>query len=337
MKKFIVTALLFVCPLAFGAPLTQNYLPKANPAGGTNRQADSQVYDNGTNVGIGTSAPSAKFEVVGDIVSSGSGSYFQMPFLGADPSTPTSGNLKFYAKTDKSPYVIDDAGTVTTLLNQSGGWQDAGTDLRQVTTTDNVAIGTTTSASTKLLIHGNGTTTGSAFQVKDVNGLTKFTVQDGGSVGIGTFSPTGLFHVKHSAFPPVNFERTGAVTTTVSSTMKLKLLSSSVLTTGGVGQTFAIQGSGMGAEAEIGLIGFVRNGVDNSGDFVVYPYTAGTSSEKFRVTTGGNIGIGTTAPTDSLQSTGTIRAGGYKSSDGTAGATVTTCTGFKNGLCISGT
>lgn len=28
---------------------------------------------------------------------------------------------------------------------------------------------------------------------------------------------------------------------------------------------------------------------------------------------------------------------GYKSVDGTAGATVTTCTGFKNGLCISGT
>jgi len=33
----------------------------------------------------------------------------------------------------------------------------------------------------------------------------------------------------------------------------------------------------------------------------------------------------------------TVRAGGYESSDGTAGATVTTCTGFKNGLCISGT
>ena len=33
----------------------------------------------------------------------------------------------------------------------------------------------------------------------------------------------------------------------------------------------------------------------------------------------------------------TVRAGGYESSDGTAGATVTACTGFKNGLCISGT
>ena len=36
--------------------------------------------------------------------------------------------------------------------------------------------------------------------------------------------------------------------------------------------------------------------------------------------------------------TGTIKpTSGYQSTDGTAGATVTACTGFKNGLCISGT
>lgn len=35
--------------------------------------------------------------------------------------------------------------------------------------------------------------------------------------------------------------------------------------------------------------------------------------------------------------TNTVKAAGYQSSDGTAGATVTSCTGFKNGLCISGT
>lgn len=52
----------------------------------------------------------------------------------------------------------------------------------------------------------------------------------------------------------------------------------------------------------------------------------------------GNFGVGTTIPSDSLQVLGgSIRAAGYKSSDGTAGVTVTSCTGFKNGLCISGT
>lgn len=38
-----------------------------------------------------------------------------------------------------------------------------------------------------------------------------------------------------------------------------------------------------------------------------------------------------------ITGTGVIQTGGYKSSDGTLGVTVTTCTGFKNGLCISGT
>lgn len=51
----------------------------------------------------------------------------------------------------------------------------------------------------------------------------------------------------------------------------------------------------------------------------------------------GNIGIGTASPRERIEVNGTIRAGAYKSSDGTSGVTVTNCTGFKNGLCISGT
>jgi hypothetical protein len=48
----------------------------------------------------------------------------------------------------------------------------------------------------------------------------------------------------------------------------------------------------------------------------------------------GLAGDSATMPT--VNSTGAIQ-GNYKSVDGTYGATVTTCTGFKNGLCISGT
>jgi hypothetical protein len=71
----------------------------------------------------------------------------------------------------------------------------------------------------------------------------------------------------------------------------------------------------------------------SAGTQTISLYSAGDSY----VNTGGNFGVGSTAPREKLEVDGTIRATGYKSSDGTAGVTVTTCTGFKNGLCISGT
>ena len=71
---------------------------------------------------------------------------------------------------------------------------------------------------------------------------------------------------------------------------------------------------------------------------------AGTGPIAF---TNANVGIGTTTAgalltvgstgQATIDSSGIIQPAGYKSADGTTGATVTTCTGFKNGLCISGT
>jgi hypothetical protein len=40
---------------------------------------------------------------------------------------------------------------------------------------------------------------------------------------------------------------------------------------------------------------------------------------------------------DEFQFSDVVKAGGYKSSDGSAGVTVTVCTSFKNGLCVAGT
>jgi hypothetical protein len=46
----------------------------------------------------------------------------------------------------------------------------------------------------------------------------------------------------------------------------------------------------------IGYIGAVRAGADNTGDLVFYTSTTGSYGEKLRITSTGNIGIGTTAP-----------------------------------------
>ena len=47
---------------------TNNYVPKFN---GTNSVTNSQLFDNGTNVGVGTAAPTQKLEVAGNVLASG--------------------------------------------------------------------------------------------------------------------------------------------------------------------------------------------------------------------------------------------------------------------------
>ena len=59
---------------ASGSGLTTNYVTKAISS---QNIANSQIFDNGTNVGIGTTSPGAKFNVVGDILSGGSSAGFR--------------------------------------------------------------------------------------------------------------------------------------------------------------------------------------------------------------------------------------------------------------------
>ena len=59
----VLVALLLTTP-AFGATLTANKVTKAKSASVI---VDSQITDNGTNVGVGTAVPLAKLEVAGTV------------------------------------------------------------------------------------------------------------------------------------------------------------------------------------------------------------------------------------------------------------------------------
>jgi len=78
LSKPLSTATINALATKFPTPtgLTTNYLPKWNGSGFGN----SQIFDNGTNIGIGTTTPNAKLDVIGNIISTMIDSY---PTIGA--------------------------------------------------------------------------------------------------------------------------------------------------------------------------------------------------------------------------------------------------------------
>ena len=146
---------------------TTNYVAKWSD---TDTITDSVIYDNGTNVGIGTTTPGARLEV-----KSAAPNTFFADFI----SSTGSGSAKIYENSNSHPllYMADADGTTTVVLNSSGvsyltsgniiigGTADNG-NLLQVQGTgyfdDNVGIGIS-SPSQKLHVSGNARVTGAYY------------------------------------------------------------------------------------------------------------------------------------------------------------------------------
>ena len=145
----------------------------------------------GSNIGIGTATPVGAFTVMSGNVGIGTWS-------------PTS-RLQVIGTVDATYFVGDGSG-LTNVTGANSGWTDGGTNVYTSTTTDLVAIGTTTPSST-LTVKGNvgiGTTTPYTMIAAPANGMVvegnvgigtwaansgKLIVM-GGNVGIGTASPS---------------------------------------------------------------------------------------------------------------------------------------------------
>ncbi|OGN28975.1 MAG: hypothetical protein A3I26_03305 [Candidatus Yanofskybacteria bacterium RIFCSPLOWO2_02_FULL_43_10] len=122
-----------------------------------------------------------------------------------------------------------------------------------------------------------------------------------GNVGIGTAEPEAKLDVSFNGFPSFILRRTGSDTNTIRSVGTM-VLQTDQASADGFGPAFRFDlldssaTSITGNDGLLGQIGAVRAGADNTGDLVFYTSTAGSQTEKVRITSGGNVGIGTTGP-----------------------------------------
>jgi hypothetical protein len=247
---------------------TTNYVTKWT---GSSAVGDSSIYDNG-NVGIGTTAPTQKLQVDGNV------------------------------------YVNDDGATGNGIMLRGAdrpliarGW-----DL--FTSGNKLGVGRwgVYMESGELFIGAPGTDYGNALITLGgwlVNGTREPNLTLNNStqrVGIGTTAPTCKLTVDSSTGFSWGFPSTAAVKVGTPGTGgSLLVMTPSLNSTYESG--FAIDGTYLSGKTVVNINAFgVYSGGGYSADLVFKTSTDTTLSEKMRITSAGNVGIGTTAPGSSL-------------------------------------
>jgi hypothetical protein len=284
-----------------GSNLSLNYLTKY---GNANTLLNSIVYDNGTNVGIGTTSPASKLHVVGGNIVGYSGATSSYTGVVVRNKTVTDYTIdgRIVVDTVNSPNkVIIGSETNHPLQIVTNNTQRVWIDSSGISTSGNLnvsgdvtisgnlsALGTTTQIDTKMYVTSavsvTNTGTGPALTVKQTgsNDIATFfddnnvamIIRDGGNVGIGTNFPSQKLHV-------TNGQASGDVR--------------------------ILLGTG------VNTLEFIRNGsADNwvrsyGGEFLIDQRANSSlifrtnATEKLRITAAGNVGIGTTSPSTKLE------------------------------------
>ncbi len=269
-----------------GGSGTQNYLAKWNNSGGTNI-GSSVIYDDGTNVGIGSATPAYKLDVVGTLQVTGSG------FTGL--RLPTGASANYMLTTDGSGNA---SWTNPTGSGSFGAWTLSGSTVYPNQSSYNLLLGSTSvlDDTAKFRVLGSsgilpvasisGSTSKAALFVDNTvgdlftassSGLSRFVITQNGNVGIGTSVPAHKLHVSGNAF------------------------------LGGYHATLALYSNGS-TDVSPGnyLSGFVNGYGPLSADIGMHIYGYGglsfntDAAARLSILQTGNIGINTTGPTSLL-------------------------------------
>jgi hypothetical protein len=224
---------------------------------------DALRTNGGLRTGYGTSQFANSYPPV-DIYTEYQGVYLQ---VSANSATFFRSGYEWYASNIGTPASAADTGPW--LMN----------DTNQIYyNTANVGIGTSTPWA-KLSIKGSGTGTGAGFVFADSSNAPKFTILDNGNVGIGTTTPGALLSISGNSAEQLR------------------------LTPSASGVTAIAMYDGGGSVNARGW-GF-RTNVEDWGSFKLYESSSQGSdplsgTARLTVLSGGNVGIGDTAPDNTL-------------------------------------
>lgn len=207
--------------------LSPTYMPYAS---GAHVLSDSGIYWDAVNarVGIGTITPSTTLEVAGDLgilqcINGAATTNAYLAFALAGTNKWSIGNVYGSGSGTTGNYftIYDEVNTASRLSITNGGNVGIGTTAPSArldvhgtgiisivngTTTNDAFMGFANAGTNKWKIgntYGTGTgTAGNYFTIYDVvNSASRITVLNDGKVGIGTTSPSVLFHINSAATP----------------------------------------------------------------------------------------------------------------------------------------
>ena len=233
---------------------TTNYVTKWTSSSAV---GNSQIFDNGTNVGIGTNTPARTLDVNGIITTNNN-----LELTSANPTILwTTSNLRFYNNTNGVVATISSAGQLSL-----SSIPNATVDTDKFLVSDSGVIKYRTGAEVLSDIGGASSSSISG----TTNYIPKFTsssaignsviYENSSNIGIGTTSPTQKLEIS------------GTVNQYI--------------------QTTATDGSNAGIR--MNSVGQREFGIFSDGALRFYDFTA--STERMRITSGGNVGIGTSSP-----------------------------------------
>lgn len=265
------------------------------------------VYDNGTNVGIGTASPSTRLHIRRT-----SGDFIRLGVNDAN-ANGVGGNIEWYTNENVSAdylgglrmqfsggiansnrqmqFLVGDVITPKAVINGTGNM-----GIGTTSPTAKLHIETTTVATTGVIVRGAAAQTADLLQIQNSAGATLLGIDAAGSisgvgsgifmqrVGVGISSPATIIHA-YGTNPSLRLQSSiGGGTTS---------LSMGVQNDGNLGGVSWNLSTG---EFKVGNTG-------GNGHYMTF-YT-GTGTEKVRIDTNGNVGIGTSSPEAKLDVRGT--------------------------------